>query len=246
MGNKQKGFTIIEVILFVAISGLLTSMLMVGVSMSINRQQYRDSVQSYAGFLRNEYSKVVNVENERSKGTCPIEGSDGRAETLRGQSDCVIVGRYITTEGSLGSTDGNLYKTYPVYAYRSDKGSAWTYRRGAESDKYIVNWQAKTRFSNQAKDSAYISILMYRHPETGQLDIRTDTSRFGDNLTDFVNNKNSAGVVQSAGEQRQQREICVYDDGWLPGERLSIFLQSHAGSADAVVVGNATGGCADA
>ena len=64
MGNKQKGFTIIEVILFVAISGLLTSMLMVGVSMSINRQQYRDSVQSYAGFLRNEYSKVVNVEND--------------------------------------------------------------------------------------------------------------------------------------------------------------------------------------
>ena len=42
-------------------------------------------------------------------------------------------------------------------------------KRGAESDKYIVNWQAKTRFSNQAKDSAYISILMYRHPETGQL-----------------------------------------------------------------------------
>ena len=39
MGNKQKGFTIIEVILFVAISGLLTSMLMVGVSISINRQQ---------------------------------------------------------------------------------------------------------------------------------------------------------------------------------------------------------------
>ncbi|QWQ32397.1 hypothetical protein KOY48_00695 [Candidatus Minimicrobia naudis] len=30
----------------------------------------------------------------------------------------VIVGRYITTEGSLGSTDGNLYKTYPAYAYR--------------------------------------------------------------------------------------------------------------------------------
>ena len=71
---------------------------------------------------------MVNVENERSKGTCPIEGSDGRAETLRGQSDCVIVGRYITTEGSLGSTDGNLYKTYPVYAYRPDKGSAWTYK----------------------------------------------------------------------------------------------------------------------
>ncbi len=245
MGNKQKGFTIIEVILFVAISGLLTSMLMVGVSMSINRQQYRDSVQSYAGFLRNEYSKVVNVENDRSKGVCPIDGADGRLETARGQSDCVIVGRYITTVGPLGSTDGNSYRAYPVYAYRSDKGSAWVYRRGAESDKYTVNWQAKTRFSSQPKNSAYISILMYRHPETGQLDIRTDTSRFGDNLTDFVNNKNSAGIVQSAGEQRQQREICIYDDGWLPNERLSIFLRSYAGSADAVVVGNATGGCAD-
>jgi len=245
MGNKQKGFTIIEVILFVAISGLLTSMLMVGVNISINRQQYRDSVQSYAGFLRNEYSKVVNVENDRSKSVCPIDGADGRSETARGQSDCVIVGRYITTFGPLGSTDGNSYRAYPVYAYRSDKGSAWVYRRGAESDKYTVNWQAKTRFSSQPKNSAYISILMYRHPETGQLDIRTDTSRFGDNLTDFVNNKNSAGIVQSAGEQRQQREICIYDDGWLPNERLSIFLRSYAASADAVIVGNATGGCAD-
>ncbi len=42
---------------------------------------------------------------------------------------------------------------------------AWTYKRGAESDKYIVNWQAKTRFSNQAKDSAYISILDVPPPD---------------------------------------------------------------------------------
>lgn len=246
MGDKQKGFTIIEVILFVAISGLLTSMLMVGVSMSINRQQYRDSVQSYAGFLRSEYSKVVNVENDRSRSVCPIDGADGRLETLRGQSECVIVGRYITTVGALGSTDGTSYKTYPVYAHRADKGSAWAYRRGAESSDYSVNWQVKTRFANQHKNNAYISILMYRHPETGQLDIRTDVSRFGDDLTNFVNNKNSAGIIQSGGEQRQQREICVYDDDWLPGERLSVFLRSYAGSADAVVIGNATGGCADA
>ena len=32
----------------------------------------------------------------------------------------------------------------------------------------------------------------------------------------------------------------------MSGERLSIFLRPHAGSADAVVIGNATGGCADA
>ena len=64
---------------------------------------------------------------------------------------------------------------------------------------------------------------MYRHPETGQLDIRTDTSRFGDNLTDFVNNKNSAGVVQSAGEQRQQRKFVFMMTAGCRGERLSIF-----------------------
>lgn len=246
MGDKQKGFTIIEVILFVAISGLLTSMLMVGVSMSINRQQYRDSVQAYVGFLRSEYSKVVNVENDRSRSVCPIDGADGRLETLRGQSECVIVGRYIATVGSLGSTNGDSYKSYPVYAYRADKGSAWVYRRGTESSDYTINWQAKTRFAGQQKNDAHIAILMYRHPETGQLDIRTDASRFGDDLTNFVNNKNDAGVTQTAGEQRQQREICVYDDNWLPGERLSVFLRSYAGSADAIVMDNATGGCADA
>ena len=60
MGNWQKGFTIIEVVLVIAISGLMAAGIMIGVSSSINRQQYRDSVQSFAAFLRSEYSKVVN------------------------------------------------------------------------------------------------------------------------------------------------------------------------------------------
>lgn len=238
--KQQGGFTIIEVILFLGISGLLTISLLIGISTAIQRQQYKDSVQSFANYLRGQYSAVINVQNDRQTGKCPISSADVGAETNRGQSSCVIVGRYISTVGAENNTDGREYSSRPVYAYkvRSD----WIYKTG-DATEYTVDWGTKTKFSNQAKNSAHIAILMYRHPETGQLIIRTNSGRYGSDVTNFINNKNSVGGNYAASTQLQQREICVYDDGWLRNERLSVFLAAYPGSADAISVGLAREGC---
>ena len=82
MIRRTSGFTIIEVVLFLAISGLMAIGLLVGTSMAIQRQQYRDAVQSFAGYLRDEYARVVSVEND---GTAKCGAS------VRGQSECFIV-----------------------------------------------------------------------------------------------------------------------------------------------------------
>lgn len=246
MGNWQKGFTIIEVTLVLAISGLMAVGIMVGVSTAINRQQYRDSVQSFTAFLRSEYSKVVNVENNR-------QGTDGTACSLlgapnanRGQSDCVIVGRYIQTTGPQENNYGKKYASYAVYAIKN--GNNWRYARtdGTGVNKndvteYEMDWGAKTKFSNMANNKANIAILMYRDPENGNIIIRTNPGRYGSgigsgvmDMTDFVNGDTELG--HSGNTQFGGREICVYDDKWMVGERLSVFLNAKSGSSSAITV----------
>ena len=63
--TQRRGFTIIEVMLFLAISGFLLIGLMVGVTTTVARQRYNDSVQDLAEFLRSIYSEVINIQNPR-------------------------------------------------------------------------------------------------------------------------------------------------------------------------------------
>ena len=54
------GFTIIEIMIFLAITGLLVVGVLVGTGSTIARQRYNDAVESFAEFLRRQYSFVIN------------------------------------------------------------------------------------------------------------------------------------------------------------------------------------------
>ena len=67
-GNKHKrGFTLVEVLLFLAISALIIISLMAGFSQAVARQRYNDSVQDLTEFLRKQYSDVITTSNSRGK-----------------------------------------------------------------------------------------------------------------------------------------------------------------------------------
>ena len=71
--SYQKGFTIIEVMLFLVVTSALAIMLVTSTGVAIQRQQYKDSVQSFASFWNNQYGKIVSPENERSATEqCPL------------------------------------------------------------------------------------------------------------------------------------------------------------------------------
>ena len=59
--EREGGFTVIELMLFLGITGALFAALMVGVSSNIIQQQYKDTVSTYANFLQNQYSEVLNT-----------------------------------------------------------------------------------------------------------------------------------------------------------------------------------------
>ena len=95
--NTQRGFTIIEVTLFLALTGLLAVLLLGGWTTMINTQLYKDSVKTVQAFVQEQYNLVYNVENGRGNdlacsGGTVTESGNGEA---RGQSDCVMMGRYL-------------------------------------------------------------------------------------------------------------------------------------------------------
>ena len=235
MKRRNSGFTIIEVTLFLALTGALTVGLFAVASNSIQRQQYKDAVQSFASHLRDEYARVISVENDRDNGqSCPIDDADDNVSS-RGQSNCVIVGRYIAA-----NNNGTEYLSYPVYAKSTaaPSGNSWNYSYDtSQSTVYDMNWGAKSRISGTPSDSLF-SFLMYRNPDTGRISIHSDNKQYNPDQIKEIIGLSSESNTQSS-------EICVYDDGWFNSERQSVFLAERAGSGDSITVASATEGCSD-
>lgn len=132
----QKGFTIIEVMFFIAISGMLLAGVLIGSSASISRQRYKDSVQDFAEFMRRIYSSVLNVEAQRSgplysNDICNINsqeairdfaakknideyGKDAGVDILKGlpgRTNCAYYGKLVTfNEADVANYSGEGYR----------------------------------------------------------------------------------------------------------------------------------------
>lgn len=109
----QRGFTIIEAMLFLAITGLMLSGLMIGISGGVNRQRYEDSVTSLLDNIQGQYNLVDNVRSNRpSNYRCTSAGISETAEAgnTRGTSPCSVIGRFVS------STDGKNITSRPIYA----------------------------------------------------------------------------------------------------------------------------------
>ena len=137
-GTKRKGFTIVEVTLFLAISGALLAGLLAGSVSSIKRHRYNDSVNDFVEFLRRTYSEAINVQNERigtigDSRSCSITSmkqggftsldlntntwkdwikntATGKYDGWPGRSQCAVYGVLIT----FGEDDATTIYTYDV------------------------------------------------------------------------------------------------------------------------------------
>lgn len=102
MMKKGQGFTLIEIAIFLAVTGAIFAAVTIGVQNSIYQQRYNDIVDNFVDFLGNIYSEVVSVESE---GT--------------GRTDQAIYGKLVTFgEEDDGSDEENkqVIHTYNVVA----------------------------------------------------------------------------------------------------------------------------------
>ncbi|MEO5948933.1 MAG: hypothetical protein ABIP74_00865 [Candidatus Saccharimonas sp.] len=110
----QPGFTIIETMLFLGITGLIMSFMLVGISTQLNQRRYQDASTSLMTYLQSQYNLVSNVSNVRSSSDLC---SNGKIEVTGGTSgpgtsdDCTIVGRLLRS-----SDAGKTVSAVPVIA----------------------------------------------------------------------------------------------------------------------------------
>ena len=106
MKKGKRGFTLVEVAIFLAITGALFVGITVGVQNSVYQQRRNDSVQSFIEFLRSVYSGVENVQNAQEKG----------------RSEKAIYGKLVTFGENKDSVGGSGKDKIFVYTV---VGDAW-------------------------------------------------------------------------------------------------------------------------
>ena len=101
--GKKDGFTIIEVMLFLALTGLVFVGVVGGTNGNLAKERYRDSVQDIANQLKTIYTDVRNVEIPVHSNTNPCvpqgQGWAGTVDTLernRGRTICAVYGRIVS------------------------------------------------------------------------------------------------------------------------------------------------------
>lgn len=154
MSNK-KGFTLIEVVLFLALSGALVASLIAGTSRSISQKRYNDTVDNFVDYLQGLYSDVNYVQG---------------AGTTGGNSNKAIYGKAII------SNDGKTFEEYTVLgsaicnSFESDTAltalngcSPSIANKNAMHSSYRLSWGGTATEAEGNK----IAILIITHPKTG-------------------------------------------------------------------------------
>ena len=177
MKSKRRGFTLIEVALFLALTGVLFTMVIVGVSDAVYSQRYNDSVQGFAEFLKTVYSGVENVQNYVSSGRSDkaIYGKlvvFGAEVDLTGAevSDSNTIYVYNVIGNASGSGVNSLVEALQavnvnVFEGENDYGF---YEFAGIVESYTPKWSAEIQ-KTDSNDKFTGAILIVRHPGSGTI-----------------------------------------------------------------------------
>lgn len=235
MGVKvQNGFTIIETVLFLAISGLLVIAILAGTGSSIAIQRYRDSVTNFHEVLSAQYGSVDHVANAESKSLACSNAvvSNIGATKPRGQSpSCILVGRYIKIVDKTIETS-SVVASGVTDISRNDIADLQTYSFAllpGSTESKSLEWGtsiAWPKSGNEAQNPTVprsIAILIVKSPISGVKYTFT---------TDNIGTDIKSMIQVSA---QNERRICVAGNGLFEGG-LAVILRSFASNSNAVEV----------
>ena len=243
--SLHKGFTVIEVILFFTISGLMLFGMMIGMSGSINRQRYDEVSSSLLDYLQSQYNLNDNVRNDRPSNVACDGGSTSEA---RGWSDCTIAGRIVY------SIDGRQIQSRPVYAMSDGDDNlvadepAFLASLGlivapdtlaGENDAYTVLWQTKLYTDKGSQDVQNdFSVLILRLPNNGLT--RTYVSESG---------YTGGSLDTLIGSTLETLNLCVQPGGLTSAPATGVRVLGGASSSNGVQAiparSDGSGACAE-
>lgn len=171
--KRQTGFTIVEVMLFLGITGLIMAFMLNGVGSQLNERRYQDATNSLVSYIQNQYNLVSNVNNSRAQGV-----SFGSCDTssVAGTSDCTVVGRILHA----GPVDGNtqhitsswVIATNDVATLKDSIQDSTVLQdaglvAATDIDTYDAGWGTKLVSATDHAQALALTILIVRVPTTG-------------------------------------------------------------------------------
>lgn len=230
---SARGFTIIEVMLFLSVSGGLLIALMVGVSANISQQRYRDSVTSLSGILQQQYSEVSNTRNARDttwRCTNSLTEQDPVNGQGRGTTECVILGRYIRTLDNGSRLEiGNVIGSEPVGVAvpDGDRAALAAYKPRLSTfnqETYVPEWNA--RLQDTENHPAHFSVAILRSPKSGLVRTFGFLGPMPADVTEMLTNDAA----------RQAVTACVVPDGFTVGLPLAVVVNPAVAGPNGVSI----------
>lgn len=245
--RSSGGFTIIELSLFVAISAVIMISLMVGWSVAVNTQSYKDSARTLAQVLQQQYSDTINVSNDRANQiSCRLDASTVRIEDNGsgavpiGASRCVVMGRYVIINGTnLSMSDIVGYQPSST-AFTTDLQAIQGYYPTKEDstvipdETYEVAWSTRPYIATPA-NTAKVALVIVRSPLTGTVYTYTKqlTNNMQPSVTDVITTGTMAGV-----------KLCLDPGAPVAQGKMAVQIAANAVSmAGVAVLGDAGAGC---
>lgn len=229
---KNAGFTIVETMLFLGITGLLVMGVLVGTGTSINVQRYRDSVTSLKSYLQQQYSKTANVSNDSLSNSC-----NGVSGQPRGQSNCVILGKLITTNNGSELSTRSVIGTIPTGSLETDDLEALKRYNITFSpqtgENYTIDWGSSLNKTNGSDID--FSVLILRSPSSGIIRTFIKNAR-------VLSNEDLKGMLNTS-DLSNDVKVCVNSNGLFTGAKLAVYIGKNATSASGVEILGDDSGC---
>lgn len=229
LARGHKGFTIIEVMLFLAVSGALAAGVLGGSSVAINNQRYVDAVNSFKALVQEEFINTTQVVNSRvGNPTCLADTGPSKP---RGASECVIVGRLMSIDANGQITRSNITGEEPDSAALSgvtnDIAAIGLYRLTIDTSDQSVSEMSWGTSIKRGDANQPVSIIILRAPSGNVLSFVQPKA-----ITLNSDLPTAANIATFANSQ--SKTICVDTSGWTVAQLQAIVIPAYTSTPSAV------------
>lgn len=246
MGARTtEGFTIIETILFVGISGGLILMMMLGAGASINAQRYKDATETFKSLVQQQYADLSSVTNTRdATKACNATATIVEGTERRGQSECLLAGKYMHINSSTITIRDVVVRGTPNALITNDLESLRTSYQvnisPLESETRQMEWQTKIGHPKSGTGALSpssprkVGILFIRSPDSGRIYTLTTG-----NVPDSAASVSVASIKSMLEASRLTAErgaqvICVVSDGLVNTGDTALYIAPYATNTGAI------------
>jgi type II secretory pathway pseudopilin PulG len=237
MKGKQCGFTITEVMLFLAVSGALFIAVLGSVSGTLDTTRFGDDINTANSYLQRQYNEVVSGKNSRSDNQiCTLVGGAPTLSvgaSVAGTGECMVIGRLLTFDVGNIDSGSDSYDITSRYIVSANPAAA---SGVSETDKinslhptafdqidttgnFRSSWGAV--YSSVAQGASPInSVAIIRSPISGEMMIYNIASE------PFHGNQ---ALVFSSGRLNQPITIKLDSAGYIGSQQAQICIGSGRG-----------------